>query len=34
MRKLMQPQDAFKKLINNLKPFFKSHNYLKKGIVA
>ncbi len=27
----MQPQDAFKELINNLNPFFKYHNYLKKG---
>ena len=27
----MKPQDAFKELLNNLKPFFKSYNYLKKG---
>lgn len=27
----MKPQDAFKELLNNLKPFFKSHHYLKKG---
>lgn len=27
----MQPKDIFEELISNLKPFFKSNNYLKKG---
>ena len=31
MRQLMKPYNVFKELLNNLKPFFKSYNYSKKG---